>query len=66
MFPSFMWVVRDFGVKLERDGRRITSRDYLEDALKAEAGVSEATEAKNSVRAVIRSFFPDRDCVTLV
>jgi hypothetical protein len=65
-FPSFLWIVRDFGVKLEKDGRRLTSREYLEDALKQEAGLSEATQDKNAVRAVIRNFFPERDCVTMV
>lgn len=65
-FPHFLWVVRDFSVKLERDGRKISSREYLEDALRPEEGVSEATEAKNAVRMLIRSFFPERDCVTLV
>jgi hypothetical protein len=33
-FPHFLWVVRDFTVKLERDGRKISAREYLEDALK--------------------------------
>lgn len=66
-FPSFLWVVRDFTVKLERqDGRRMSPHDYLEDALKPESGVSDATEQKNTVRNVIRSFFPERDCVTMV
>ena len=35
-FPNFLWIVRDFSVKLERDGRRISARDYLEDALAPE------------------------------
>ena len=65
-FPHFLWVVRDFTVKLEREGRKISSRDYLEDALKPEEGVSEATEQKNSVRMLLRNFFPERDCVTVV
>ena len=65
-FPNFLWVVRDFGVRLERNGVRMTARDYLEDALKPEAGVTEATEQKNAVRMLLRNFFPDRDCVTMV
>lgn len=65
-FPSFMWVVRDFGVRLEKEGRRITSREYLEDALKPEDGLSETAEQKNAIRQMIRNFFPERDCVTLV
>jgi hypothetical protein len=66
LFPNFMWVVRDFGVKLERNGVKMSSREYLEDALKSEAGVSEATEQKNAVRTVLRRFFPQRDCMTMV
>lgn len=46
-FPHFLWVVRDFSVKLERDGRKISSREYLEDALRPEEGVSEATEVRS-------------------
>ncbi len=65
-FPSFLWIVRDFGVRLERDGKTMTAGEYLEDALRPEAGSSDAAEKKNAVRAVIRSFFPHRDCVTMV
>ena len=61
-FPSFLWVVRDFSVKLERDGRKISAREYLEDALRPEDGVSKAVEQKNAVRMLIRNFFPERDC----
>ena len=66
LFPNFLWVVRDFGVRLERNGIQMSSREYLEDALKAESGTSEATEQKNAVRGVLRRFFPHRDCMTLV
>jgi Guanylate-binding protein, N-terminal domain/Guanylate-binding protein, C-terminal domain len=65
-FPNFLWLVRDFSVKLEKDGRKISSREYLEDALRPEDGISEAIEAKNSVRLLLRNYFPERDCVTLV
>ena len=33
-FPTFIWSVRDFHLKLEIEGKAITSDDYLEDALK--------------------------------
>jgi Guanylate-binding protein, N-terminal domain/Guanylate-binding protein, C-terminal domain len=65
-FPQFLWVVRDFGVRLERNGRRIAAREYLEDALRPEEGLSEAVEAKNAVRTLLRTYFPERDCMTLV
>ena len=31
-FPGFLWVVRDFTLKLEDNGRRINDRQYLERA----------------------------------
>lgn len=65
-FPTFLWIVRDFSVKLEKDGRKISARDYLEDALRPEEGLSEAIEQKNAVRLLLRNFFPDRDCLTMV
>jgi hypothetical protein len=66
LFPNFMWVVRDFGVRLERNGVKLSAREYLEDALTVEPGSSEATEQKNAVRTVLRRFFPQRDCMTMV
>ena len=65
-FPKFLWVVRDFSVKIERDGVAMSSKQYLEEALHAEAGSSDLTAQKNAVRAVLRSFFPQRDCITMV
>ncbi|XP_067218632.1 guanylate-binding protein 3-like isoform X2 [Chanodichthys erythropterus] len=32
-FPSFIWVVRDFTLKLEIDGKKVTEDEYLEFAL---------------------------------
>lgn len=65
-FPQFVWVVRDFGVKLERNGRHISSSEYLSYALEDEPGVDDSTERKNVVRRMLREFFPERDCVTMV
>jgi len=65
-FPQFLWVVRDFGVKLERNGRHISSSEYLSYALEDEPGVDDSTERKNVVRRMLREFFPERDCVTMV
>lgn len=62
-FPSFLWVVRDFHLKLaDEQGRAITEREYLERALSANF----EQEEKNRVRATIRHLFPERDCATLV
>ncbi|OQR89484.1 guanylate-binding protein [Thraustotheca clavata] len=65
-FPSFLWVVRDFTLQLEEDGKAITPKDYLEKALKPQPGSSEDTMHKNQVRAMLASFFPDRNCITMV
>jgi hypothetical protein len=65
-FPSFTWIVRDMTVRLEREGRKITAREYLEDALRPEGGLSDEAETKNAIRSMLRAFFPERDCVTLV
>lgn len=45
---------------------QFSARDYLETALMPVAGAGLAVEAKNGIRASIKSLFPDRDCATLV
>ncbi|KAF0699953.1 Aste57867_9503 [Aphanomyces stellatus] len=65
-FPAFLWVVRDFTLQLEEEGRAITSRDYLEKALKPQPGSSDDTQHKNEVRHLLSTFFPARDCITMV
>jgi hypothetical protein len=45
MFPSFIWVLRDFSLKLEDlDGNKITPKQYLESALREQKGCSESVE----------------------
>ena len=66
-FPSFLWVLRDFSLKLvDSKGQRINSHTYFENCLQPQEGFSEGIEAKNRIRRLISEFFPDRDCVTLV
>lgn len=66
-FPSFLWVLRDFSLKLVDDkGKRITSHTYFENCLLPQAGFSEGVEAKNRIRNLITECFRDRDCVALV
>lgn len=50
--PSFLWLLRDFYLRLEEDGRQVTPRDYLETALQPLPGSGRAVEAKNQVRGV--------------
>lgn len=66
-FPSFMWILRDFALKLiDQDGNTLTSKQYLENSLREQKGVSDAIENKNRIRRLIKHFFKDRDCQTLV
>ncbi|KAE9025742.1 hypothetical protein PR003_g11613 [Phytophthora rubi] len=65
-FPSFLWVVRDFTLELvDEDGDPISSSDYLERAL-ADQPRTPANMERNRIRTMMKDFFRDRDCVTLV
>jgi NRPS condensation-like uncharacterized protein len=62
-----MWVLRDFSLQLiDAEGNQMTSKQYLENSLKEQKGVSDAIENKNRIRRLIKHFFKDRDCQTLV
>lgn len=61
-FPSFLWVVRDFTLRLiDQYGDSISSKEYLEKALDLQKGTSDAIENKNKIRRMIKHFFTDRD-----
>ncbi|CDW82930.1 guanylate-binding n-terminal domain containing protein [Stylonychia lemnae] len=67
IFPTFLWVLRDFTLKLvDSEGNRISSKQYLENALKEQKGCSEAIEQKNRIRRLLKHFFQERDCCTLI
>ena len=66
-FPSFLWVVRDFALRLiDLNGNNITPKEYFENALNPQKGLSDAVESKNRTRRLLKHFFRDRDCCTLV
>ena len=66
-FPSFMWVVRDFTLQLvDSEGENISPKEYLEKALQNQKGFSDSIEQKNRIRRLLKSFFTDRDCVTMI
>lgn len=66
-FPSFMWVVRDFALQLvDMEGEPITSKEYLEKALQPQKGFSDGVEQKNRIRRMLKSFFKERDCCTMI
>ena len=66
-FPALLWLLRDFSLKLEDiNGNAITEKQYLEKALENVNGNDEIINEKNRVRKLIRTYFPERDCFTLV
>lgn len=65
-FPDFLWVVRDFTLQLQEDGRKVTPREYFESALKHQPPMTEEIAHKNRIRTLLSTFFPSRDCVTMV
>ena len=67
IFPSFTWVVRDFSLQLsDENGTQISPKEYLESALKEAKGFSDSVESKNRIRRLLKTFFAERDCCTMV
>lgn len=66
-FPSFLWIVRDFSLRMvDSNDNPMTSKQYLESALALVKGCSEGVENKNRIRRLLKHFFRERDCVTMV
>ena len=66
-FPNFLWVLRDFALKLEdTNGKPISAKQYLESSLLPQKGSSENVEIKNRIRKVITGVFKERDCYPLI
>jgi len=68
-FPSFMWIVRDFTLQLvDEENEPITSKQYLERGLAEQKGnfLPESAEQKNKIRRMLKSFFKERDCFTMI
>ena len=62
-----MWVVRDFALRLQDQfSNDISSKQYLENALKEQKGTSDAVESKNKIRRLIGTYFKEKDCYTMV
>uniref|UniRef100_A0A8C3K940 GB1/RHD3-type G domain-containing protein n=1 Tax=Calidris pygmaea TaxID=425635 RepID=A0A8C3K940_9CHAR len=61
-FPTFVWTVRDFTLRLERDGEGISEDQYLEKALALKDGSSSKIRRYNQPRERIRQLFRDRKC----
>lgn len=59
--------MRDFSLKLlDTYSNPITSREYFENALQPQKGNSDKVENRNRIRRLVKHFFKDRDCCTLV
>lgn len=71
-FPTFLWVVRDFALNLvNQEGKSITPKEYLEEALgysnnDLNESKDEGLARKNEIRKLIKLFFKERDCKTIV
>ena len=66
-FPSFLWVLRDFALRLtDPQGNPISPKQYLENSLYPQKGSSDNVELKNRIRRVITSVFSERDCFPLI
>ena len=66
-FPSFLWVLRDFSLQLIDEHKEpIRPKDYLENTLKEVYSTKPQVEEKNRIRKIVKHFFKERDCCTLV
>ena len=66
-FPSFLWLVRDFALRLvDSSNLPISPKEYLENALQPQKGTSDLAMRKNNIRKQLTSFFQERDCFTLI
>ncbi|XP_059809237.1 guanylate-binding protein 1-like [Hypanus sabinus] len=62
-FPEFVWVIRDFTLDLNIDGKPVTPNEYLEFSLKLkDSEISEQDKKYNELRKCIRNLFPSRCC----
>ncbi|XP_060552254.1 guanylate-binding protein 6-like [Ruditapes philippinarum] len=59
ILPDFVLCLRDFTLKLMKDGKKISENEYLEQSL---AEDENKTEQFNKPRACIRNNFPRREC----
>lgn len=75
-FPTFLWVIRDFALNLiNLEGKAITTKQYLEDALTITENENDSNNPiydvdslnkRNETRRLIKYFFKERDCKTLI
>lgn len=62
-FPEFIWVVRDFHLSVEHNGRKVTDDGYLEKSLStSNPALSDRKTKQNSIKRCIKEYFPKRKC----
>jgi len=67
LFPSFVWVLRDFHLQLvDSDGETLSASDYMDQRLADDGALDRDSLRRNRVRAAIRTFFRRRECHTLM
>jgi hypothetical protein len=66
LFPSFVWVLRDFHlILIDDEGDPLTARDYMEQRLADDGHLDAESLRRNTVRRAVTTFFRHRDCFTL-
>ena len=65
-FPSFIWVLRDFALRLEDDDlNQITIQEYLENCISQREGATDEIFNRNRICHSLTKYFQRRDCVAL-
>lgn len=65
--PKFLWLLRDFLLEPEDQyGRKLTTNEYLEDALNEQNTQIKTNEGSKKIRRSLLKYFKDRECMTLV
>ena len=67
LFPSFLWLVRDFSLELKStSGELLSEEEYLERALLPVDVAHEEAASKNATRKTLLDCFRNLSCFTLV
>ncbi|XP_068120894.1 guanylate-binding protein 3-like, partial [Hyperolius riggenbachi] len=62
-FPMFIWVVRDFLLQLQIDGKPVSEDEYMENALMLKTSANTKKEEEfNKLRESLRMYFGCRKC----
>ncbi len=56
-FPTLMWVVRDFALDKQIDGRNLTDDEYLEESLQPMQGFREEIRRSNEIKHTVKALF---------